>query len=205
MELSEWQVIGNKADAMEPMDWEVIGSRREYSVEPWFRIDRESLRLPDGRVLNDFYRIGMPDFAMTVAYDASGRQVLVKEYKPGPRSTTLSPPAGLVDGDETPVQAARRELLEETGRVSDDWYCLGSFVVDANRHCGTMHLFLALNARVVQAAVPENGQILPVVLMNDDEVFQSLASGAFSVLPAAAAISIAHAARSRNAPLVPAI
>lgn len=197
--------VGESADATRPMEWSVLDRRCEFSVEPWFRIDREVLQLPDGRVLNDFFRIEMPDFAMTVAYDGSGRQVLVREYKPGPRGMTLSPPAGLVDGDESPLQAARRELLEETGRASDEWYSLGSFVVDANRHCGKMHLFLAFNTYVVQPAVPENGEILPVVLMDDAEVIQSLALGKFLVLPAAAAIGIAQAAKNAGLPLVPAI
>ncbi|OEU11806.1 hypothetical protein FRACYDRAFT_162205, partial [Fragilariopsis cylindrus CCMP1102] len=45
--------------------------------------------------------------------------LLVEQYRPPLGRTTLEFPAGLIDTDETPVQAALRELREETGYVGE--------------------------------------------------------------------------------------
>lgn len=45
----------------------------------------------------------------------SDRLVLISQYRPPANGTVIEFPAGLIDGSETPVEAARRELREETG------------------------------------------------------------------------------------------
>jgi hypothetical protein len=46
--------------------WKLLNSTPLISVEPWFQIFQEQVELPGGRVLNDFYRIIMPGFALVV-------------------------------------------------------------------------------------------------------------------------------------------
>ncbi len=46
--------------------------------------------------------------------------ILVKQYRPGPKDYTLEICAGLIDKGENPVEAAFRELREETGYLKDD-------------------------------------------------------------------------------------
>ena len=46
--------------------------------------------------------------------------ILVRQYRPGPKDFTLEICAGLIDRGENPVEAAYRELREETGYTEDD-------------------------------------------------------------------------------------
>lgn len=46
--------------------------------------------------------------------------ILVKQYRPGPKNYTLEICAGLIDEGENPIEAAFRELREETGYIEDD-------------------------------------------------------------------------------------
>lgn len=48
----------------------------------------------------------------------SNRYVLIRQYRPPVRRQVVEFPAGLMDGDETPEQSARRELKEETGFIA---------------------------------------------------------------------------------------
>jgi ADP-ribose pyrophosphatase len=112
----------------------------------------ERIELPDGRTVDEFLWIETRDFAMAVAITPDGQVVLERSYKHGPRRVALALPAGHVNEGETPDQAVRRELLEETGYTSDDWRPLGSFTVDGNYGVCTAHLFLARNARMTAGA-----------------------------------------------------
>ena len=71
---------------------------------------------------------------------------MVRQYRFGVGQTTVEIPAGLVEPGETPEQAARRELEEETGCTAAEWKSLGSVQANPaflNNQC---HLWLALNA-----------------------------------------------------------
>src|SRR5439155_1249714 len=117
--------------------------------EPWIEVFEEHIRLPDGRLVDDFYSIRLPDFVVIAPVTEDGRLVLVRHYRHGPRRVTHSLPSGFIEGAESPGEAAKRELLEETGYAAGEWSALGSFVVDGNRRCGLEHVFLATGARRV--------------------------------------------------------
>jgi ADP-ribose pyrophosphatase len=110
-------------------------------------VGEERIELPDGRTVDGFLWIRTREFAIVVAVTPEGEVVLERSYKHGPRRVATSLPAGYLEEGEAPVDAARRELLEETGYESDEWRSLGSFTVDGNYGVSTEHAFLATNAR----------------------------------------------------------
>lgn len=174
--------------------WEVLKSNVAFDAKPWLSVVREQVRLPSGRLLDDFYRIRLHDFVVVMPLAGDGQWIFVRGYKHGPRCETLSPPAGLMEEDETPLAAAKRELLEETGCTADSWQCLGQFVVDVNRHCGSMHLFLARGVREVQLPAVDDGEPLVVERISIEAASAALKEGQIAGLAAAAAVSIAMVA-----------
>lgn len=162
--------------------WHTRSEQELLCARPWFRVVQQEVALPSGRVIDDFYRIEMPDFASVLAKRADRRIVLVRGYKHGIGEETLLPPAGLIESGEEPLAAAQRELLEETGYESDSWQALGAFVVDANRHCGRMHLFLALNAKQVAAPRVDETEDLQTELMSSSELQSAIRNGEFKNL-----------------------
>jgi ADP-ribose pyrophosphatase len=159
------------------------------------RLWADEVRLPDGRVVEGFFTIDMPDYGVVVALTPDGRVVVGRNYKHGPRRVCLNLPAGYVEQDEDPLAAARRELLEETGYVAQEWVSLGSFTNDGNRGCGAGHLFLARQAQKV--AEPDAGDLeeMEIGLMGLDEVIEAVRRGDVAVLSVATAIGLAVAAQ----------
>src|SRR5204863_286549 len=82
-------------------------------------------------------------FVVIAPVTEDGRLVLVRHYRHGPRRGRHSLPSGFIEGAENPGEAAKRELLEETGYAAGEWSALGSYVVDGNRRCGLEHGFLS--------------------------------------------------------------
>ena len=88
--------------------WKVLARRVLLSRLPWMEVGVERVELPDGRAVDEFLWIKTRDFAIVVAVTPDGQVVLERSYKHGPRSVALSLPAGYIEADETPDQAARR-------------------------------------------------------------------------------------------------
>jgi ADP-ribose pyrophosphatase len=173
--------------------WEVLERRELLARPPWLSVQQEQVRLPSGRVVDDFYRIVLPEFALVVPVTPEGRFVMVRGYKHGAGQVALSPPAGLIQPGEDPQAAAERELLEETGYAAGDWRRVGRFVADGNRQCGAMHLFLAGQARLAAEPREDDTEVLEVELLSRAQLLQAVAQGHVSTLAAAAGIGLALA------------
>ena len=117
---------------------------------PWVRVRRDSVSLPNGATIDDFYAITIRDASAVVALDEKGNVILKREYRYCYDRELLEIPAGAFEAGETdPLAVARRELLEETGYVSDDWEYFGPTVESSAKMTNFMHLFLAQNCRKV--------------------------------------------------------
>jgi ADP-ribose diphosphatase len=86
----------------------------EVITEAPKRFVREHIVMPDGYE-TDWYFVDTPPSALVVPVTADGNLVMVRQYRHNLRRHVLEFPAGMVDGGEDLEDAARRELLEETG------------------------------------------------------------------------------------------
>lgn len=178
-------------DPQQPVAWQTLARRDIYNAPPFLRLSVERVRLPDGRVVEDFHTLDKPDYALVVPRLADGRILLLRQYKHGPRAVGLHPPGGHLAEGEPPLVAARRELLEETGYTADPWHHLGRFAVDANQGCGWAHFFLAENARPV--ANPGSGDLedMQLVLLTAAQLRAAILAGEVNALGSIAALTLA--------------
>jgi ADP-ribose pyrophosphatase len=123
--------------------WKTLERTSLFSAGPIKEIARETVLLPDGRIVSDYYTAAMGDYALVYAVTAQGKVLVLRQYKHGCRRVCLTFPGGYVASAEDPAVAAERELLEETGYRLKTLISLGAFVANANQGCNTAHLFRA--------------------------------------------------------------
>jgi ADP-ribose diphosphatase len=128
-----------------------------------------------------------------VPFTADGQIVTIRSYKHGPRRVSLSLPAGLIDADEAPESAARRELVEETGYEAASWERIGSFVVESNYGLNIEHAFIARGANKVREPASGDLEEILVELHTPGEVLAAVRTGDVAQLSSAAAIGLALA------------
>jgi ADP-ribose pyrophosphatase len=172
-------------------DWVVESTTSILRREPWIEVFEEHIRLPDGRLVDDFYTIRLRNFVVVAPLTEGGELVVVRHYRHGPQRMTYSLPSGFIEGSETPAEAARRELLEETGFEAQTWSELGSYVVDGNRRCGVEHVFLATGARRVSEPSSNDLAETTVSLKSVDDAVEMLWRGDISELASASGLALA--------------
>lgn len=126
--------------------WDDVEHRDVYSGRI-FTVRRDRLRSPATGRNHDFDIVDAPDWVNVVALTGDNRVLLIRQYRAGTRSITTEIPGGTVDPGETPLEAARRELLEETGYTSDDWTEIGRVEPNPAFQTNATWTFLARHAR----------------------------------------------------------
>lgn len=162
--------------------WEQISSRTLIDLPPWMKVHEDSIRLPGGREIDDYYRIETPDYVIMAVCDIDGRFLLERQYKHGVGTIVLNSPSGGVEAGESPLQAAQRELLEEAGYSAGCWTSVGKYLVDGTRGICWAHFFVVHDLQMVAAPLQSDIETCELVFMTPDEVSDAIRDGRICLL-----------------------
>jgi ADP-ribose pyrophosphatase len=124
------------------------------SITPWkilssaqmghhLRIDQ--CELPGGKRLEGVV-LEYQDWVTILALTKDQEVVLIRQYRHGAQKIIVELPGGAMDPGENPLEAARRELLEETGYTSDRFVQVGAVSPNPANQTNLIYSFLALDA-----------------------------------------------------------
>jgi ADP-ribose pyrophosphatase len=131
----------------------------DYDV---FRIRRHVARHPQTGQRHTFSVLEGPDWVNVIALTSDDDVVLVRQFRHGTERVTLEVPGGCVDPGESPLQAARRELREETGYTAASWRLLGRVEPNPAIQTNACHVFLALEAQLAHDQEPDPAEVMAV-------------------------------------------
>jgi ADP-ribose pyrophosphatase len=171
--------------------WKTLGKKGIYSQPPWLIVEQHAVELPDGRVIPDWPWIITPDYVNVVVQTAEGAFLLFQQMKYGLPELSLALVGGFIEPGESPLAAAQRELLEETGYMAWEWIPLGRFLVDPNRGIAHGSLFLALQAQKVADPVEADLEEQTLMQLSPCDLEKALDEGSFKVLAWATAVALA--------------
>jgi len=123
--------------------WHRLGSRfvGDFRI---FSMVSEDFSMPDGRT-HSFFVLLSKDWVNVVPVTKEGKIVLIRQFRAGSEEVTIEVPGGMVD-NETPEQAALRELEEETGYEALQLIKTGVVRPNPAFIRNRCHMFLALGA-----------------------------------------------------------
>lgn len=155
--------------------WKTISS--EYLFRrPWLTVRHDQVRLPDGRINPEFYVLEYPDWVNVIAITEDGRFVMERQFRQGLGKTCFEIPAGVMEKGETALEAARRELMEETGYGEGTWEEIMTVSGNCSTTSNLTHCFVAKGVRKVSGQHLDSTEDLCVYLLTLEQVRELLRS-----------------------------
>jgi len=143
-----------------------------------FSVSRTLARSPRTGEPHAFFRIDSPDWVNIVPITPDGDVVMVKQFRHGLDDFTVEVPGGMVDPGETPMEAAGRELLEETGYRAAEIVPLGGANPNPALFGNTLHVFLGRGVEWVEQVRNETTEETHVVVVAPAELRRLVREGA---------------------------
>ena len=155
------------------MKWKIVSSEKLFSA-PWLNVRKDICELPDGRKHSDYYILEYPDWSTAFALTEDNKVVMVRQYRHGLGVISTELPGGVVDKGETPEQAIKRELKEETGHEFDSIEYLGKVSPNPATSTNYMHMFLAKGGRKVADQKLDATEDVEILIHSIDEFKQMM-------------------------------
>ena len=153
--------------------WKIKETEHVLDSE-YVKVDKEDVLLPYGREIKDFYKVTIKDCAAIVALTPSNQIILKKEYRHCYGGELIEIPAGVLEDGEDPLNAAKRELQEETGYRSEKWTYLGKTVESSAKLTNYMYIYLAENCEKVSGQKLDYGEDIEVLEVGMDEAVEMI-------------------------------
>lgn len=158
---------GNKSD--DDRRWEIL--RSEYLIRrPWLTARKDCVRMPNGVVNEEYYVLEYPDWVNVIAITADGKFLMERQYRHGLQWTGYEICAGVCEAGEDPLEAARRELYEETGYAGGEWQPHLTLSANTSTMTNLCHCFVATGVERVSSQHLEETEDITVHLLTAAEV-----------------------------------
>ncbi len=177
----------------EELKWEVV-TEEHIIQDEWMDFRKVKYRFPDGSEFEPFYQYSRRSYVVIVATDEEGKFICVRQYRHGIGRVTVEFPAGGIErkdgkeyGDvqdagerEDALEAAKRELMEESGYTSEDWTHLITVPGNATIADNYAFVYYARNCKRVAGLHLDETEFLEPELHTREEIQELIDSGRFA-------------------------
>nr|WP_314842553.1 NUDIX hydrolase [uncultured Microbacterium sp.] len=157
-----------------PAPWRVVASETVVA-DRWIRVRADDCRDAYDRRIAPYYVLEYPDWISLLAVDADGDAIVVEEYRHGAGLVAVGTIGGGVEPGESAIEAAARELREETGHEAREIVELGSTWANFGNHTNRVHHFLARDCVRVTEQDLDDGEAIAVHVLSLDGLGEHLA------------------------------
>lgn len=154
--------------------WKVLKEENVLDSK-WVKVNKEKVEISNGIIIDDFYKVKIADASAIVALTKDNKIILKKEYRHCYEKELLEVPAGMInEGEIDPLVTAKRELLEETGYISNDWTFLGKTIESSSKLTNYMYLYLAKDCIKISEQKLDETEVVDIIEMDFKEALEKV-------------------------------
>jgi ADP-ribose pyrophosphatase len=149
-------------------EWSILESETVLQTK-WFSIIKDRCETPEGEIVPEYYTWHKPDCVIVFPVTTDKKILLIRQYRHGLQRICLDYPGGTVDEGLTVIEAARAELLEETGYRAKTLTSIGSYAMDSSYSNQMAHFVVATGCeKVSETSHPQ--EVTEVVEISNSEL-----------------------------------
>ena len=138
------------------------------------KVYKDSIELPTGQ--KSFREVVKHSGGVVILAYKEDKILLVKQYRYPLKEVIYELPAGKLEPNEDPFEAAKRELEEETGYCANTWTSLGYVYTSPGYSDEKLYLYKAENLKFTHCH-PDDGEILEPLEVEKNEVLKMIKDG----------------------------
>lgn len=152
--------------------------------KPWLTVRKDKIRLANGIIIPDYYVLEYPNWVNILAITKDKKFLMIRQYRHGSQTTNYELCGGCVDEeDSSPLEAAKRELLEETGFGNGVWRPNLKLSANPSTSNNWTYNFIAEDVEPLQPQHLDGGEDISVHLLDlktvinllkNNEIIQSI-------------------------------
>ena len=174
-----------------PREWERLESEEREDFEI-FRVRTDRARSPRTDEVEEFNIAESPDGVTVIALTDGGEVVMVEQFRHALRTVTLETPSGFMDEGESPVEAALRELREETGYEGEGARVIGCLELNPSWQTTRVYVVQVANARRTTETDQDDAEDIRVLTVPRARVRELVRSGGIRACVAVSALAVAE-------------
>lgn len=159
--------------------WVLLSEEIKFKKN-WFSVVTQKVQLPDARILDPYFVVNVPNWANIIIATPNNELVMVKQYRQAAQAFTIEPAGGLIDENENPMQAAIREMQEETGYTSNEVSLLSEVYPNPALQPTKAYFYLAENAELTLQKNLDAFEDIEIVILPKQQVLDMLHNNEFT-------------------------
>lgn len=160
------------------MKWSTLSSEQLIN-RPWLKARRDTVKLPNGKVYDEYYVLSYPTWINVIAETEDGELILERQYRHGLGVVSTEICAGVVEDGELPLHAAQRELEEETGYTGGEWEEIMTIAPNPGIMDNLCHCFYARGVKKTNSQHLDATEDIEVFIYPKEKVKEMLLRGDF--------------------------
>ncbi len=154
-----------------------IKEENDLFSEKLYKIKSLQCHHPEKKVSHDFHIIETYDWINIVALTEDNQFILVKQHRLGTDKCTIETVAGLIEKGEDPKEAAKRELLEETGYSAENISIVNILAANPAIMNNHIYVYLATGCKKICEQNLDAAEDIEVLTYSEDEIRSMIKEG----------------------------
>ena len=155
--------------------WKTLSSEYLHR-RPWLTVRKDVVQLPNGVIHDEYYVLEYPTWVNVIARTRDSKYVMVEQYRHGLQEIFTELVAGIAEPGEQPIEAARRELLEETGYGNGEWRLNMVICANPGSQNNLTYSFIADGVEKISEQHLDTTEDVEVKLLDESEVIDLISS-----------------------------